>query len=138
MNDDDHKQQNLPVPVAKKYERNRNKVSAKFLPKLKRLLSWLPFSKSLLAAYFSALDPNSPLHIKAALMAALAGFSLGSALAVHLAAPFLVVNTQPVTDVAQRLGVSHRLGHRPSQLSVGEQQRVAMARATVGEPQIDD
>jgi putative ABC transport system ATP-binding protein len=33
-----------------------------------------------------------------------------------------------------RVGLGHRLGHRPSTLSVGEQQRVAIARALVGEP----
>jgi putative ABC transport system ATP-binding protein len=33
-----------------------------------------------------------------------------------------------------RVGLSHRLGHRPSQLSGGEQQRTAIARALVGRP----
>ena len=33
-----------------------------------------------------------------------------------------------------RSGSAHRLGHRPGQLSGGEQQRVAIARALVGEP----
>src|SRR4051812_5974532 len=35
-----------------------------------------------------------------------------------------------------RVGLSSRLGHRPSQLSGGEQQRVAIARAIVGDPAI--
>ena len=34
----------------------------------------------------------------------------------------------------ERLGLGHRLDHRPDQLSGGEQQRVAVARACVGEP----
>jgi putative ABC transport system ATP-binding protein len=33
-----------------------------------------------------------------------------------------------------RVGLSHRLHHRPHQLSGGEKQRVAIARAVVGEP----
>jgi putative ABC transport system ATP-binding protein len=34
----------------------------------------------------------------------------------------------------ERVGLSHRLGHRPNQLSGGEQQRTAIARALVGRP----
>ncbi|HZM77528.1 MAG TPA: ABC transporter ATP-binding protein [Candidatus Limnocylindrales bacterium] len=33
-----------------------------------------------------------------------------------------------------RVGLGHRLGHRPHELSGGEKQRVAIARAVVGEP----
>jgi putative ABC transport system ATP-binding protein len=36
--------------------------------------------------------------------------------------------------VLVRVGLGHRLGHRPHQLSGGEKQRVAIARAVVGEP----
>ncbi len=34
----------------------------------------------------------------------------------------------------ERVGLAHRLDHRPNQLSGGEQQRVAVARAVVGDP----
>ncbi|MEV0588596.1 ABC transporter ATP-binding protein [Nonomuraea sp. NPDC050310] len=34
----------------------------------------------------------------------------------------------------RRVGLGHRLGHRPNQMSGGEQQRVAIARAVVGDP----
>ena len=38
--------------------------------------------------------------------------------------------------VLTRLGLGHRLGHRPRQLSGGEQQRVAIARAVAGNPAV--
>jgi len=40
------------------------------------------------------------------------------------------------TKLLIRLGLEHRLHHRPSALSGGEQQRVAIARALVNEPQL--
>ena len=35
-----------------------------------------------------------------------------------------------------RVGLEHRLSHRPAQLSGGERQRVAIARAFVNKPQV--
>ena len=39
-------------------------------------------------------------------------------------------------EALERVGMGHRLDHRPNELSGGEQQRVAIARALVGEPQV--
>ncbi|GAA0568745.1 ABC transporter ATP-binding protein [Paractinoplanes ferrugineus] len=40
------------------------------------------------------------------------------------------------TEMLQRVGLGHRLDHRPNQMSGGEQQRVAIARALVTDPSV--
>ncbi len=41
-----------------------------------------------------------------------------------------------VTDILQRMNISHRAKHYPQQLSGGQQQRVAIARAVISGPKI--
>lgn len=41
---------------------------------------------------------------------------------------------QRARELLERVGLGHRLSHRPGQLSVGEQQRVAVARALANSP----
>lgn len=46
------------------------------------------------------------------------------------------VDKQWFNEVTQRLGLTERLGHRPSELSGGQQQRVAIARALISQPEL--
>ena len=60
--------------------------------------------------------------------------------AENIALPLLLAGREPAASVAragewaERVGISHRLDHAPSQLSGGEAQRAAIARAVVHEP----
>lgn len=44
--------------------------------------------------------------------------------------------TEHAQNLAERLGVADRLSHKPGQLSGGEQQRIAIGRALINEPDI--
>lgn len=57
---------------------------------------------------------------------------------VLLGMTFGVDRTDPdrATNLLERVGLGHRLNNRPSMLSVGEQQRVAVARALANRPKL--
>ena len=47
-----------------------------------------------------------------------------------------MVDKSDAAEVLERVGLGHRIGHLPSQLSGGEQQRVCIARALINQPAI--
>jgi uncharacterized membrane protein YkvA (DUF1232 family) len=56
------------------YDRDRGRVERGFWNKVRRTLGRVPFVEEAVAAYFCALDRDTPLQIKAILMGALAYF----------------------------------------------------------------
>jgi uncharacterized membrane protein YkvA (DUF1232 family) len=68
--------QEVTLPNARKFDRDRARVNNGFWPKLRRVARRIPFLDQLLAAYYCTLDPKTPLQAKAVLMGALAYFVL--------------------------------------------------------------
>lgn len=55
-------------------ERREKQVRAKFWPTLKKAARQIPFSRDLVAAFYCALDPGTPLRVRGILLAALGYF----------------------------------------------------------------
>lgn len=64
------------APESEETARNRRLVARKFWRKLLRVAGKIPFTDDLAAAYFCAMDRETPAKVKAVLMAALAYFVL--------------------------------------------------------------
>ena len=63
------------VPIdPKQYARDKARVERGFWDKVRWTLGHVPFVEDAVAAYFCALDPKTPLRVKAVLLAALAYF----------------------------------------------------------------
>jgi uncharacterized membrane protein YkvA (DUF1232 family) len=56
--------------------KDRESVRRRFWLKLKRVVASLPFAEDLLAAYYCAFDGQTPRHVQAALLGAIAYFVL--------------------------------------------------------------
>jgi uncharacterized membrane protein YkvA (DUF1232 family) len=57
-------------------ERQTRRVKKRFWPVLKRAMRQVPFSRDLVAAYYCAFDPRTPMKVRGILLAALAYFVL--------------------------------------------------------------
>ena len=61
---------------ADRLAQDRESVRRRFWIKLKRVVAQLPFAEDLLAAYYCAFDKQTPRHVQAALLGAVAYFIL--------------------------------------------------------------
>ncbi|MEH2530742.1 uncharacterized membrane protein YkvA (DUF1232 family) [Bradyrhizobium sp. AZCC 1588] len=61
---------------ADRLAQDRENVRRRFWIKLKRVMAQLPFAEDLLAAYYCAFDKETPRHVQAALLGAVAYFIL--------------------------------------------------------------
>jgi uncharacterized membrane protein YkvA (DUF1232 family) len=61
---------------AERLAEDRESLRRRFWIKLKRVVAKLPFAEDLLAAYYCAFDKQTPRHVQAALLGAIAYFVL--------------------------------------------------------------
>jgi uncharacterized membrane protein YkvA (DUF1232 family) len=77
MSDESDTGGQLPVPYdPDKFARDKARVEDGFWSKLRRNLGRIPFLEDAVAGWYCAFDPDTPLPVKATLMAALAYFVL--------------------------------------------------------------
>lgn len=99
----------LPATIA----RNEKAVRGRFWPKLRRSLAHVPFAPDLLAAYYCAMDPHTPIRAKAVLLGALAYFIMPADLVPDFIVGFgftddLTVLLTAITIVQGNITGAHR------------------------------
>jgi len=67
---------NADFAPADRLAEDRDSVRRRFWRKLKRVVALVPFAEDLLAAYYCAFDRQTPRHVQASLLGALAYFIL--------------------------------------------------------------
>ena len=69
-------EQTIGFEPADRLAQDRESVRKRFWIKLKRVVAQLPFAEDLLSAYYCAFDKQTPRHVQATLLGALAYFIL--------------------------------------------------------------
>src|SRR5215468_4218402 len=69
-------EQSVGFEPADRLAEDRETVRRRFWRKLKRVVAHLPFAEDLLAAYYCAFDKQTPRHVQASLLGAIAYFIL--------------------------------------------------------------
>lgn len=106
---------------------DRDSVRRRFWLKFKRVVAKLPFAEDLLAAYYCAFDRQTPRHVQAALLAAIAYFILPFDFIPDMLPVFGFTDDAAVLATAIRLVASHiRPEHRDAA-------RAALKRGIDGE-----
>src|SRR6201994_4488077 len=113
---------------ADRLAQDRESVRRRFWSKLKRVAARLPFAEDLLSAYYCAFDKQTPRHVQAALLGAIAYFIL----------PFdFIPDMLPVlgfTDDAAVLATAIRMVAAHIKPEHREAARTALQR--IGEPKV--
>ena len=98
---------------ASRFARDEETVRRGFWNKVRRVAAQLPFAEDLLAAYYCALDRDTPTHVKAALLGALAYFVLPFDAIPDMLPVLGFADDAAVLATALRLVASHlRPAHR--------------------------
>jgi uncharacterized membrane protein YkvA (DUF1232 family) len=99
--------------MLKAFAERERKVRQDFWAKLKRVAASIPFIEDLVAAYYCALDPSTPLRVRGMLLAALAYFILPADLIPDILAGLgfadgMALLTAVVGLVASHITPTHR------------------------------
>jgi uncharacterized membrane protein YkvA (DUF1232 family) len=98
-------------------------VDADFWTKLLRLAGRIPFAEDLAAAWFCAVDPETPGHVRGVLLAALAWFVVPASIMPEFVAVLGFTDELAVTAIAVRMVRKHL-----------KERHYARARAALGLP----
>ena len=89
------------------YAEDRDRVETGFWAKVRKTLGQVPFVEEAVAAYYCAIDRDTPLQVKAIIMGALAYFVLPADLIPDFIAAMGFVDDAAVFDAALRVVAPH-------------------------------